>query len=436
MTTNNPEMLHLVEVSPESTIQEMAQEVLDAAERLKETLGQSPMDDESEAAEIVRAAIQQLEITLDSIETRETLQGVEEMEIHPMFETVLRYLTLTRRYEPVSVEELFDHLKRNHLIEQTDTSDTVLDEVLGWADVIERDAAELGRPGSLVYDEATDMIGFAAPNEEILHLDFEQQRARRIGKTSVLRALDLSVQPHEAGEEHKPIEPPLHLVEEEHETMTEPEDLAVKPEYPPYTTDEVRTAIQEAIDKSSKGDIKQTELKQALIALRPSVTHEDLQPHIDLLCEQGVFKKVRLNKLMWLRVSDGIIEASPKDKENEINIPTAISILRTLTASGIHPQQRFEVSDIWRSMGNSGRVPEGIANELRRQCRLLSKKGLVAVEQMKRKGGSQLSRSATHQVFKVGIASSEVKRQFQAAIDSKNEQVITYLIKNGLFVLE
>lgn len=321
------------------------------------------------------------------IPTQEPEPAVEDM-----YWIVFRYITLTHRYEPVDVATLVTHLRRNGVLSDDDTEQTVFNEIMGWASAIEEDAGQLNRRGKVVYLEKEDAIVFAALGVSDLETQAAQKRQKSIAQKAISTV-----------------------------TLVMPDDESpTAVEKPPLTLDDMSEELRQTLHLNPEAMVRQAELKRMFIG-KYETTEESVQQFIDQLCAEHLYKKVRKQNAVWLRLDNDeepdentVVLKAQKQFENEMNAGLMMQILTSLSGPRLHVQQRFTISELWKLIDGKGQLTAEQEQILKKQCRLLSKLGLVEVGQVRQRRGSNLSRSASHHVFKVGLASQDVKQSIDS----------------------
>jgi len=351
-----------------------------------------------------------------------------------MYWVAFRLLTVSRQYEAVSSDELYAHLKKNDVLIDGDTPETVCAEVLSWADTIEQDATEKGRPGKLVYIDKTDSISFAALSTEAASELVRRQTASRLSSLAVRATIQKPmVEDVQEVLNQKLVKP----VEET--KVQQPEEEVSLPEIITYevpTENEVLSVILESGGR--EGVVRQQTIKASFIPAgidnaSRMVLQDSIQTVIESLCSQGLISKSTKNNARWLHVTSAeTVKANPEKKNHEeIDRTFAIMIFQSLRELGAHWQQRFSVKELWDRMNTESAFTKEIEVVLKRQCRLLAEIDILEkCESKLNTSSSGTSKGAKKRVFKLGFASQQAK---EAAIKATtNNEALTQLL-NGEF---
>ncbi len=315
-----------------------------------------------------------------------------------MYWVTFRYLTLTRQYEPVTIEDLFKYLKKNHVLSETDTPESVYAEVLGWSRTIEADALEKNRQGKIIYLPEEDSISFAATSAE-LAAESVKLRIKKLSTRAVKQVIP------------KPTATPDNETPQPIEAVGTAETSPL-PHINPPTEDELLIGVEAALDK--EGLVRQQAIKNSFIPEGvDDVTRQRLQDAIqtviDGLVEKGVLSKVARNNVRWLSFNPSV-PAIEKDSPKTINPEIAVLIFNALSNRGLHWQQRFTIKELWANISIGVAIGKDDEILLKQQCRLLADIGVLEAGEAKLKSrSSALSRAASQRVFKVGFQSQAMK---------------------------
>ena len=362
--------------------------------------------------ELLRAAADRV---LDSAtHARSTIEGLI---IEDQFGDEASYWTVFRLFADKlnvgtvwSLEEIWNHLTKNYDMSGENIA-SVEATLLEWGADIEEDAAVRGIHGHFTQLEGGYLFAETASSAA----------ARRL-RTNVFHGEPTVINT-------KPAAPKRRAPEEA----------------PPYQ--DLKDAIARRLEQLSGRTAKQADIKKTLVRDDDFEPTEQLQQKIDALVHRGDIYKYRRNKVAYLALDpqpDEIYAEGSEQTESEseslesIDIQSSLAVLRTLTAPGTHYNQKLTMSDLWRRINDadskSKSIPASELDTLKRVCRQLQRINLVTAggEKMGTGGvrtnsatSSKRRRSATRQVFKVGIESQDRKKEIQELLeDAQSDQTL------------
>jgi hypothetical protein len=204
--------------------------------------------------------------------------------------------------------------------------------------------------------------------------------------------------------------------------------------------------IKTILKDSTDGTVKQSQVKKALAAdgIPVAVTQEQLQETIDALVGGGCFYKFQRGGVAHLSLTPrdnevrGVRQGkSEKDSNGEepLDIPLSVDILRALCAPGAHYQQKLTLNELWRKIydvdDKSQAIPDSEIEQLKRTCNYLRAIDIVTAGGEKRGTSGTKTRTATSSkrrrsgnthVYKVGLASQQVKKELQDVLHTHSAE--------------
>lgn len=343
-------------------------------------------------------------------------QGVEDM-----YWSAFRFLTLTKQYESVTVDELFQHLKKNDLLLDDDTPDSVYDAILDWADMMNADALEKERVGKVIYIPQTDSFAFAALSTEAAKESVKKQIAARKISAPVLSqtVTERPIAKMPTANEQVVEQPAAEIIDAVIEVPSEEQIL-----------DAIETYA------GPDGLVKQQALKARFIPEGlDDVTRQRLQDSIQTvihsLCAKGFISKTQKNNAQWLFVPGEVapvVSSQERDESQEINTTFAVIIFEALLSQSTHWQERSTIKELWANMNTGASMDKDAELVVKKQCRLLASKGILEAGEAKlRSGRGGMSKAASQRVFKVGFSSQQMKDYAKRAVSDQEllERLLT-----------
>jgi hypothetical protein len=354
------------------------------------------------AAEALLEAATDLANTVDDLtEDKEPFGGTES------YWTVFRFFTSERnRFQPISIDEVWKHLAKNYDVTLEDPQ-TIKDTLLDWAHDIENDARErLGIGGFFEEFEGK--------------LVFSERDTGNLAPAKVPAPVPA---------------PPARPVEVKSQ-LPRVEERADENDIAGY--------IVNILSALENGAAPQPDVKRALIAKYRGVSPERLQAIINDMVAAGKLQKTRSDKVSQLSLPrQAVVEAElPSDTRAEaageaLAFDMEVKLLSELSAPGTHVQQTRTPEELARAIFNVSKgekASEEMLDAVRKACRRLQRIGIMDGGRQKiGTGGSKTKsatsstrrRSASNEVFKVGLVSQHVKEQIRALIESG--EIETYL---------
>jgi hypothetical protein len=321
--------------------------------------------------------------------------------------TVYRLFTSEKnRFQCIDPELVWKHLAKNYDM-SLETPQTVRETLFEWANDMATDAQQkLGINGS--FDEVDGQFVFAqwySPGQRV--------------------------------EESQPATP-------HREPITFVEQAA------PIETEVIEDDVKAMLSSFTNGSAPQPDIKRALIAKYETVSHDRLQLVINDLVVRGEIIKTRPNKITQLSlprpemVQDALENAAPESIDEKHSFEIEVMILTALSAPGAHYQQTRTPEELARmifDIPKSEKVSDEYLESVRKACRVLQRIDIVSGGRKKIGSGgvktnsatsSKRRRSASNEVFQVGLPSQQVKNQIKSLIDTG--KIATYLDEQTTYV--
>ena len=317
-----------------------------------------------------------------------------------------------------TVEQILEHLRSRFNMEG-ETPDTLADTLLDWADDIMHDAADPADPEGLNDPTRARIQG----EFQIIDGGFTfSPLSGRGTQGSTIAAKQPQV----------PVEPV--------EPRREPKEVPTITQEVSRPTPETKFAgrlYNFIYNKLAEhGDTRQADIKKAAIKVNGKLTTELLQELIDEFIVCGRLFKYSQGGVAFLSLEkkDSIPRAnSEAEKERDddliqpLDVDLAANMLNIFCAPGTHWQQRRDAKTIWRTLHPNEERPPTAQEEkdIRTAGRIMEKRYKLLTTGQERIGtggrantngassAPRRRRSASNTIFRMGLASQDIKNQIQ-----------------------